>query len=154
MERFPSLKDWSDLVMFVYIDYENYKKKYHDTQNKFDEILKEKEVLFSKTQPKSAKWDKVGTPGLGHCYNPFDEYLIAKDKKRIDDRLFEIKSILEDRAMLLRAKEQELRSSKNNIDQIYRMRFLDQMHITKIAIIVHYSESQVYRILKNIKQTI
>lgn len=140
--------------MFVYVDYEYLKKKYHDTQKKFDEILKEKEELFSKTQPKSAKWDKIGTPGLGQSYNPFDEYLIAKDKKRIDDRLFEIKSILDDRETLLRAKEHELRCSKNNIDQIYRMRFLDQMHVTKIAIIVHYSESQVYRILKNIKQTV
>ena len=77
---------------------------------------------------------------------------IAKDKKRIDDRLFEIKNILEDREILLKAKEQELRCSKNNIDQIYRMRFLEQMHITKISLIVHYSESQVYRILKKIKR--
>lgn len=138
--------------MFVYVDYEYLKQKYHDAQKEFDKILQEKEELFAKTQPHSAKWDKEGDSGLGSCYNPFDEYLIAKDKKRIDDRLFEIKNILEDRGILLKAKEQELRCSKNNIDQIYRMRFLEQMHITKIALIIHYSESQVYRILKKIKR--
>ena len=82
--------------MFVYVDYEYLKQKYHDAQKEFDEILQEKEELFAKTQPHSAKWDKEGDSGLGSCYNPFDEYLIAKDKKRIDDRLFEIKNILEE----------------------------------------------------------
>lgn len=137
--------------MFVYVDYEDFKNKYHDSQNKFDEILKEKEALFSKTLPKSPKWDKISF--LSQSHNSFDDYLISKEKKRIDERLFEIKSILNDRKELLKLKETELRKSKNSVDIIYRMRFLDHMHITNISIIVHYSESQVYRILQRINET-
>ncbi len=136
--------------MFVYMDYEKFKKKYHDAQNKLDAILEEKEELFSKTQPKSTKWDKVSFSSNSH--NPFDEYLIAKDVKRIEERLYEIKSILEDREKLLSIKEHELRLSKNHVDIIYRMRFLDEFNITKISTHIHYSESQIYRILQNINK--
>lgn len=137
--------------MFVYVDYEKFKKKYHDAQNKFDAILKEKEALFSRTLPKSPKWDKIGFSLQSH--NSFDDYLIAKEKKKIDQRLHEIKSILNDRERLLQLKEVELRKSKNNVDIIYRMRFLDHIHITNISLMVHYSESQVYRILQSINGT-
>lgn len=134
--------------MFVYVDYEKFKRRYHDAQHRFDAILKEKEELFSRTQPKSAKWDKIGFSL--QSYNSFDDYLVSKEKKRIDERLCEIKSILNDREKLLNLKEIELRKSKNNVDVIYRMRYLDHAHITNISLMVHYSESQVYRILQSI----
>lgn len=136
--------------MFVYMDYEKFKRKYHDAQNKLNAILEEKEELFSKTQPKSAKWDKISFSSNSH--NSFDEYLIAKDIKRIEERLYEVKTILEDREKLLNIKEHELRSSKNHVDIIYRMRFLDEFNITKISTHIHYSESQIYRILQNINK--
>lgn len=137
--------------MFIYIVYEDFKNKYLETQKKYDEILKEKEELFLRTQPKAIIYDKTKI-NAGHIHNSFDEYLIAKEKARIDDRLNEIKSILEDREHLLYLKEQELRVSKNYIDQIYRMRFIDSYNIRKIAKISSYSESQIYRILKRIKK--
>lgn len=136
--------------MIVYIDYEKFKVKYHDAQHKFDEILEEKETLFSKTQPKSPNWDKVGFSSQIH--NSFDEYLISKEFKRIEERLFEVRSILEDREKLLNLKERELRLSKDHIDMIYRMRYLDQYNISKISTNIHYSESQIYRILQNIRK--
>lgn len=136
--------------MLVYIDYEKFKVKYYDAQHQFDEILKEKEELFSKTLPKSPNWNKISFSSQFH--NSFDEYLISKDAKRIEERLFEVKSILEDREQLLNLKERELRSSKDHIDMIYRMRFLDQYNISKISIHIHYSESQIYRILRNIRK--
>ena len=137
--------------MFVYMDYERFRKEYIETQNKFDEILKEKELLFSKTQPKSPKWDKVGSSGQ---QNPFEEYLILKEKRQIERRLAEAKTLLEDRKKLLMLKQQELMNSKNNVDKIYRMRYIEHINITRIAMSVNYSESQVYRILNNIRQNI
>lgn len=137
--------------MFVYMDYERFRKEYIETQNKFDEILKEKELLFSKTQPKSPKWDKVGSSGQ---QNPFEEYLILKEKRQIEKRLAEAKTLLEDRKKLLMLKQQELMNSKNNVDKIYRMRYIEHINITRIAMSVNYSESQVYRILNNIRQNI
>lgn len=137
--------------MFVYIVYEDFKNKYLETQKKYNEILKEKEELFLKTQPKAIIYDKEKI-NISYRHNAFDEYLIAKEKARIDERLAEIKAILNDRERLLFLKEQELRSSKNHIDQIYKMRYLDCYNIRKIAKISSYSESQIYRILERVKK--
>ncbi|KAK8835472.1 hypothetical protein M9Y10_004576 [Tritrichomonas musculus] len=127
--------------MFVYVDYEDFKNKYFEVQKKYDEILREKEYLFSKTQPKAARADK-GIAATSPT-NVFDEYLIAKEKTKIDQRLEEIKAIASDRARLLKLKEIELRHSKNIWDRIYTMRYLDNLHIQKIAFILNYSQSQV-----------
>lgn len=139
--------------MLVYMVYEEFKNKYLDTQKQFDEILQEKEFLFAKTQPQSPNWDKIGENG-NQINNKFDDYLVAKESKRVDERLSEIKSILDDRERLLRLKEQELRNSKNHVDKIYKMKYIDKFNMNKIVREAHYSRSQVYRILDDIKKTI
>lgn len=140
-------------MILVYITYEEYKNKYLLSQKKFDCILREKEELFSITQPKSAKFDK-GIISKTNNGNIFDEYLIIKEQKQIDQRLDEIKSIMEDRERLLKLKEEELRHSKHYLDKIYRLRYLDKWTVSKIARILSYSESQVYRLLKKIARTL
>lgn len=139
--------------MLAYMVYEEFKNKYLDTQKQFDEILQEKEFLFAKTQPQSPNWDKIGENG-NQINNKFDDYLVAKESKRVDERLSEIKSILDDRERLLRLKEQELRNSKNHVDKIYKMKYIDKFNMNKIVREAHYSRSQVYRILDDIKKTI
>lgn len=138
--------------MFVYIVYEDFKNKYFESQNKYDEILREKEYLFSKTQPKAARTDKIIISGTKS--NVFDEYLIVKEKKRIDQRLEEIKAIVEDRAKLLKLKEVELRHSKNIWDKIYTLRYLDNLHVKEIAMVLNYSKIQIYRKISVIKSHI
>ena len=138
--------------MFVYIVYEDFKNKYFESQNKYDEILREKEYLFSKTQPKAARTDKIIIAGTKS--NVFDEYLIVKEKKRIDQRLEEIKAIVEDRAKLLKLKEVELRHSKNIWDRIYTLRYLDNLHVKEIAMVLNYSKIQIYRKISVIKSHI
>lgn len=138
--------------MFVYVVYEDFKNKYFESQNKYDEILREKEYLFSKTQPKAARTDKIIIAGTKT--NVFDEYLVVKEKKRIDQRLEEIKAIVEDRSKLLKLKEIELRHSKNIWDKIYTMRYLDNLNIPKIAFVLNYSEVQIYRKVAIIKSHI
>lgn len=137
----------------IYIEYEVYKNKFYETQKRYNDILNEKEALFSITQPSSFKYD--GEPTEGGLYkNVFDEYLMLKEKKNIDQRLEEIKRILEDRKKLLDLKEEELKSSTDNKDKIYKYRFIDGMKVHQIARAVIYSEPQVYRILKEIKMNI
>ena len=138
--------------MFVYVIYEDFKNKYFESQNKYDEILREKEYLFSKTQPKAARTDKIIISTSPT--NVFDEYLVVKEKKKIDQRLEEIKTIVEDRSKLLKLKEIELRHSKNIWDRIYTLRYLDNLHVKEIATALNYSKIQIYRKISIIKNHI
>ena len=137
----------------LYIEYEEYKNKYYEVQRKYNDILNEKEELFAKTQPKATKITGEKTTGGIHN-NLFDEYLIEKEKKNIDSRLEEVKSILDDRERLVKLKEQELRASNNSYDKIYRCRYIDRLTIEKTARLSNYSRSQVFNILKVIRKNI
>lgn len=137
----------------IYVIYEEYKSKYYETQKEYDLILNEKEKLFMLTQPSTVKFDKEIVSG-GTTDNTFDRYLILKEEKKIDQRLNEIKSILDDRERLLKLKEQELRASTSVQDKIYKYRYLDRLKVFKIAKLVGYSEPQIYRILKSIRNNL
>lgn len=137
----------------VFIDYEIYKCKYLEIQSKYNEILTEKENLFTKTQPNAIRYDKEHVQG-GTYGNGFDEYLIAKEHDKIDERLIEARQLLEDRERLLKLKEKELRESKDKMDLIYCMRYVDNKRPYAIARSLNYSESQIYRILDKIQKEI
>ena len=137
----------------IYAIYEEYKNKYYETQKEYDNILSEKEKLFMITQPSSSKFDKERVSG-GATDNTFERYLILKEEKKIDQRLEEVRSILEDRKKLLKLKEEELKESTDIRDMIYRYRYIDKLKVYKIAKLVGYSEAQVYRILDNIKKSL
>lgn len=137
----------------VYLVYEQFKRRYSETQQRYNEILSEKEELFTRTLPKSMQYDRERVSG-GNPENPFENYVIEKEKKRIDERLNEVKSLLIDRKQLLDLKEQELRQSKVIIDKVYRMRFLDRMRVNRIASNLGYAESHIYRFLKKIDMTV
>ena len=137
----------------LYQEYEEFKYRYYEVQKKYNDILNEKEELFARTQPKATQITAEKTTGGKHV-NAFDEYIIQKEKKNIDQRLEEVKSILEDRERLLRLKEQELRVSKDSYDKIYRCRYLDRLTIDKTVRISNYSRAQVFNILNKIKRSI
>ena len=143
----------------LYIEYEDYKTKYHDAQDTYNEILDEKELIFQRTQPKSTmgeyerEFDRsfnVGASG-GSRVNQIEVYVTQMEQKQIDERLAGAKKILDGRKSLLQHKEQELRESRKVENRIYVLRYLDGMRINKIASVVGYSEPQVYRILKKIR---
>lgn len=137
----------------LYLDYESFKDKYFETQRKYNEILSEKEELFARTQPKSQNYETERVSG-GSPVNSFDEYLLKKEQKQIDERLKEVKSLLDDRGHLLKLKEQEIRASKDMYDKIYRLKFLDHRNVSHIATNTGYSKAQVYRIINSITKKI
>ena len=137
----------------LYIEYHEYRNKYYAAQEKYDEVLSEKEHLFAKTQPKATQYDKEVVSG-GSPSNSFDEYLIVKEKKQIDERLEEAKSILEDRERLLKLKEEELRQSKDWHDKVYVYKYLDNLSANEIKYKMHYCRSNIYEILKKIRKNI
>ena len=134
----------------VYLEYESFKKRYLATQHEYSAILMEKENLFTMTQPKAIKYnsDRVQS---SHSGNVFDDYLIAKESKQIDERLSEARSLLDDREKLLELKEKELRLSNDKTDIVYCLKYIEGMSTNSIAKRLNYSKSQVYRVLDRIK---
>ena len=135
----------------LYVEYEKYLNRYRSTQAKVDEILTEKEAIFLKTQTQGIRYDLEKITG-GAYTNIFESYVIDLEKKKIDERLQEAKSLLEERKMLLDMKERELRNSKELYDKIYRMRYIDNLSPYNIGERIGYSTSQVYRILDKINK--
>ena len=134
----------------LYLDYALYLQKYADAQQRLDRILSEREELFNRTQPGATDYGKdvVSASPNGA---PFDAYIIAKEKSKIDERISEAQEIVKDREKLLKIKERELRASKDTHDRIYCMRFLDKRPAHRIAGWIGYSTAQIYRILRIIE---
>ena len=137
----------------IYIEYHELKNKYYVAQKEYDKILSEKEELFSKTQPKATEYDKEKVSG-GSPSNSFEDYLIIKEKKQLDERLEESRSILEDRVRLLKLKEDELRLSNNPYDRIYYYKYVLKLSPYKMKRNVGYEVSQIYRILRIINKNL
>lgn len=137
----------------VFIEYEKLKKQFVYMQGICDQILREKEKYFTKILPNAIRYDKVSVEG-GKRDNGFDDYLEDCQRAKIDERLNEAIVILQARAELLRIKEDELRASKDILDIIYAMHYLDGAKVTTIAKALSYSESQVYRLLQKIEKRI
>lgn len=135
----------------IYLNYDLLRQKYLEAQYRYDVALSEREKLFAKTQPKSVQYD--GGPGAGGGeINLFDDYLIEKERRQTDERLAEARQLMNDRKEMLRIKEQELRSSRDLHDKVYRLRYIEKRNIRWIAANTGYSESQVYRILASINK--
>ena len=137
----------------LYVEFHEYRNKFHNAQKDFDSILSEKEMLFAKTQPKATTYDKEIVSG-GLITNAFDNYVIEKEKKNIDKRLGEARSILEDRARLLDIKERELRQSKDWYDKVYVYRFIENMPVDKIKNIMPYCRANIYNLINKILENI
>ena len=133
----------------IYLEYEEFRSKYLSAQRKYDEVLSEKEALFDRTQPQGVSFDKERVGGTSDS-NRFDEYLIQVERKQIDARLEEIKTIMEKRWDLLMDKEDELRASQDIMDRLYVLRFLDHLKMQKIAVQIPYSESHLYRLMNTL----
>ena len=123
--------------------------KFLSAQRKYDEVLTEKEDLFDRTQPQGVSFDKERVGGTSD-HNSFDEYLVAVERKQIDERLAEIKNIMDKRYDLLMDKEDELRASQEIMDRLYVLRFLEHQKMQKIARQINYSESHIYRLMNQL----
>lgn len=132
-----------------YEDYLEALRAYRVCDREYQRVLSERESLFQMTQPKSTRLDQERVTG-GTGDTAFDQYLIEKEKRRIDERLEEARKIVIARAGLLKEKEDLLYKSHDPADQVYRMRYIEGLKVSAISKAIHYSESQVYRFLKEI----
>lgn len=134
----------------MYIQYERSKLKYLIAQNNYEELIKEKEDLFATTQPKGQRYDQDRVSG-GCSDNAFDRYVIRKDETRIEERLKEARSIVEDRKRLLEMKRAELEDSEEVIDKVYYLKYIKREKNKDIADAIGYGPAQTARLLRQIR---
>ena len=138
----------------IFSEYEKAKKQLENTLGIIEEILEEKEQLFTKTQPIAVSYDKPKVKKSTSSKNSLDDYVINLEIKKIEERLLKAKSILAEREKILEHYERKLRKSTDKLDIIYLMRYIDKASIDKIAWNLNYSKSQVYRLLDKIQRSL
>ena len=123
-----------------------------ETMKLYSEILDEKRELFQRTQPSSVDMDHVGKTqrsGTGAV----DSYLIQSERRNIDERLKEAREIVEAAKKRLEDDELLLGMSMETIDQVYFMRYVERRGVSDIAARLHYSQSYVFKTLKQIEKS-
>lgn len=137
--------------MYYILRYESAKAKYIDAQDAYRRLVDKKDELFQRTQPQAIeiKPDKISGGGAS---NPLEEYMIAKDRLGVDDRIVEARNILQERVQLLEVAERDLRQSPALYDRVYVMRYLSAHSVDYIARSLHYSKRQVYNIINTIAE--
>lgn len=134
-----------------YLEYERCRVKYTEVQEVFAKVLMEKERLFTKILPSAIRYDKDKVQSTIDG-NPLEDYVISVEDKELDEKIAKYRQILKDWQMLLDIKEAELRRSRAIIDRVYVYRYLDQLGINRIARLMNYSRSQVYRKIQMINK--
>ena len=137
----------------VYIQYERIKQKYRVSQDNYEELIREKEDLFSLTQPKSQQTDKERVSG-GQKENAYDKYLIKQEQSNIEERLEAAKEIMEIRKQMLEQKRAELEESEDVMDRLYYLKYIKRLRNKEIYDEIEYSKAQTTRYLKLIRSAI
>lgn len=137
----------------LYLEYAKLRLKVQKLEDELDKALDERQEIFERTQPKSVDYKKERVNSQS-TVNTNDSYLIALERRRIDERVKEYKSTLNDRETLLGKKESKLRASSNRYDKVYCKIYLDCRKVGVISKELNYSRSQVNRMLKEIRANI
>jgi DNA-directed RNA polymerase specialized sigma subunit len=139
--------------MMLFIEYERCKDIYIELQAKYEAVMLEKERPFTRVMPNAINYDKEDIQ-TSISSNMLDEYILALERNKVDERLESIKSMLDDRQRLLSMKEQALRKSPDKYDRLYVFRYLDGMGVKQITRRMYLSKTQVYRLLDDIRRKI
>lgn len=137
----------------IYQKHKQHLRELSQAINEYNDALDRKVVLFQATQPSSVRVDKEGgkkTPGSGT--DIYDEYLIELERSGIDARLKASRDLITQMQDRLKDDEILLGMSTDLNDQVYYMTFIERRTVPDIAARLHYSQSYIYRALKEISQ--
>lgn len=137
--------------MSVYQLHKQHKEELQAAMREYSDALERKRTLFYKTQPSSVPFDKDGgksTPGSGT--DTVDRYLIDLEQSGIDARLRASRELINQMNERIKDDELLLEMSIESKDQVYRMVYIEHRSVPDVASRLHFSQSYVYRILKEI----
>ena len=139
--------------MRLYLEHRKLYLQYREAVQKVENVLNDYEIISAKVQPKSSlaeherEFSPVVVAAFGQSINKSEEYVIAMEQHRIEERLYAAKLILQERTELLRLKEEEIRKSKDVYNMVYVAKWIDGLKPDAIVKQTGYSRSQVYNIL-------
>lgn len=135
----------------LYIDYEKMWEVIRKQEKELFELMNARDELFTMTQPKATKFDKELVDS-SHQSNTLETYVVKEEQCTL--RINQLNKSIDDRYQALNRKREELRLSKNIYDRIYYLKYIEKMNIYKIAILVGYERTSVWRHLKKIEKSI
>lgn len=146
--------------MRLYLEHRKLYLQYREAVQKVENVLNDYEIISAKVQPKSSlaeherEFSPVVVAAFGQSINKSEEYVIAMEQHRIEERLYAAKLILQERTELLRLKEEEIRKSKDIYNMVYVAKWIDGLKPDAIVKQTGYSRSQVYNILGHLTKQI
>ena len=145
--------------MRLYLIHRKYYLRYLQAQLAVESILDEQEMLLQRVQPKSslAEHEREFMPsnpatGGRSDSRKAEDYAIEVERRNLRVRLEAAKEVMKDRRILLEAKEEELRKSKDIYNMIYTCKWVDGMKAESIIDKTGYSRSQVYNIIGHLEK--
>ena len=129
----------------IYEEYEAMWSKIRNKEKELFDLITKRDQVFERTQPKSPKLDKELVDGKNPV-NMMDHYVI--EIEYYDIKINQLNQTLDDLYQILRRKREELKLSKNLYDRLYYYFCIERLSVYKIASLVHYSQSKIYRKLE------
>ena len=141
------------------MNYKEHRKEYIEytqAQAVWNNVIDEYIAAFQRTQPHSPCYS--GVQMSGHV-NRVEEYIIEVESKDLKRRAEDAEKVLHLKRELLDLKESELRKSHDIYDLLYAGKWIDHKKVSEIQRELDlkgicYSTSQVYEILKRIRNEI
>ena len=117
------------------------------SRNRLRALVSQREELYWMTQPQGISYDKekVQTSPSDHITNILSKIV------DIDQLISLADQTLIEREHLLEVEDKALRRSREPEDRIYAMYFIDHYSPNKVARVMNYHRSQVFRILKKMR---
>lgn len=137
--------------MEYYPTHARHKKELYEALKHHSELVDEMVELFQKTQPSSLDMEKEGRT-QGNPTDKMDSYIIKKENLQLDARVAASRDICNEMIQRLDNDERVLRMSMEQADRIYVLRYIDKISPADIASKLHYGQSYVYRMLREIEK--
>ena len=133
----------------IFEEYESTWEKIRKKEKKLIELINKREELFDKTQPQGTKYDKELVDGK-NPKNIIEEYIIQKEY--MNEKINQLNTTLDDMYQILKRKREELKLSRNLYDRIYYLNYIERLNIQKIANMIGYDRTSIWRHLKRIEK--
>ena len=137
----------------LYLEYEKCKRKKQRLLDEYKRLLREKEAIFTKTQPKAIRYD-ADRVQESHDGNKLENYILEMEQKRIDERLKEVQSYIEGLDKIAETLIVDMQTSNVKEDRFYVLRCVLGKKMSEIVAATNYSEPYIYKRLAIIKKNI